>query len=54
MEIEKGNVGLSLPKAFVNIIDEIIEKNPDFKNRVNVIRLAVRNYYDKLKELKKV
>jgi len=37
MVIEKGNVGLSLPKAFVNII-----------------RLAVRNYYDELRRLKKV
>ena len=46
--MEKGNVGLSLPKAFVNIIDEIIEKNPDFKNRVNVIRFAVRKYYDEI------
>ena len=52
--MEKGNVNVSLPKSFANIIDEIIEKNPDFKNRVNVIRLAVRNYYDKLKELKEV
>ena len=48
------NIGLSLPKAFVNIIDEIIEKNPDFKNRVNVIRFAVRKCYDELLKLEKV
>ena len=51
---KQENVGLSIPKAFANIIDEIIEKNPDFKNRVNVIRFAVRKYYDDLHKIKKL
>lgn len=51
---DKGYIGLGLPKAFVNLIDEIVEKNPDFKNRVNVIRYSVRKYYDELKKIEKV
>jgi Arc/MetJ-type ribon-helix-helix transcriptional regulator len=48
------NVGISLPKPFMGMIDEIVEKNPDFKNRMAVIRYAVRKYYEFLKGLKKV
>jgi len=48
------SVGISLPKEFVNLIDEIIKLNPDFKNRTGVIRYAVRRYYDEVisKDLK--
>jgi len=48
------NIGISLPKTFMEMIDEIIRKNPDFKNRTAVIRYAVRRYYEFLKDLKKV
>ena len=47
------NIGISLPKPFMDMIDEILEKNPDFKNRVAVIRYAVRKYYEFLKKLEK-
>lgn len=48
------SIGTSLPKPFMEMIDEILEKNPDFKNRTAVIRYAVRKYYEFLKGLKKV
>lgn len=48
------NVGLSLPQPFMDMVDEIVKKNPDFKNRMAVIRYAVRRYYEYLKDLKKV
>lgn len=48
------NVGISLPKPFMEMIDEILRKNPDFKNRMAVIRYAVRKYYEFLRKLKKV
>lgn len=38
----------------MEMVDEIIEKNPDFKNRMAVIRYAVRKYYEFLRVLKKV
>ncbi len=48
------NVGISLPKPFIRMIDEIVKKNPDFKSRAAVIRYAVRRYYEYLTSLKKV
>ncbi|MEA2037841.1 MAG: ribbon-helix-helix domain-containing protein [Nanoarchaeota archaeon] len=51
---KKPRVAVSLPGEFVDMIDEIVEKNPDFSNRVNVIRHAVRKYHDRLRELKKI
>ena len=47
------SIGISLPKEFVDLIDEIIKENPDFKNRTAVIRYAVRRYYDELLKHKK-
>lgn len=38
----------------MDLIDEIIKKNPDFKNRTSVMKYAVRRYYDELRKLKKV
>ena len=46
------SIGTSLPKPFMEMIDEIVKKNPDFKNRTAVIRYAVRKYYEYLKSLK--
>ena len=47
------SIGLSLPKEFVDLIDKILEENPDFKNRNGVIRYAVRKHYEELLKLKK-
>lgn len=45
---DKNNVGISLPKEFVAMIDKILEAHPDFKTRPGVIRYAVRRYYDEI------
>jgi len=45
---DRNSVGISLPKEFVKIIDEIISKYTDFKTRSSLIRFAVRKYYDEL------
>ena len=47
------SIGLSLSKEFVELIDKILEENPDFKNRNGVIRYAIRKYYEDLLKLKK-
>lgn len=41
-----NSIGISLPVAFVGLIDEILKVNPDFKNRTGVIRYCVRKYYE--------
>ncbi|MBI2138509.1 hypothetical protein HYU13_02895 [Candidatus Woesearchaeota archaeon] len=48
------NIPLGFPKPFLAMVDEILEKNPDFKSRTTVIRYAVRKYYEELRAMKKV
>jgi len=48
MKNNQNKMYFDLPNEFVVLLDEIVEKNPDFKNKKAVIRYAVRKYYDEI------
>ncbi len=52
MKKHQNKIYFDLPEEFVDLLNEIVEKNPDFKNKKAVIKYAIRKYYDELLELK--
>lgn len=50
---ELPSVTLCLPKDFIDLVDELVKRYPDFKNRNGVIKYAVRRYYDEITDHKK-